>query len=260
MYDILKIRGERLFQKIAQGRMYQKIVDQVLESILSGELKAGDKLPPEKGLGKIFGVSRVTVREAVRSLEQSGVIEVRQGSFGGAFIREIDIYSIAGQIKTALRLANPNLSQLTAARSFFEEMILLKFESWNRKKDHLADLTKLVDQAEKYFEEGLTLKGYEANREFHCRIAQICGNPIIVLWHKVISDLLFEHFRKVDSNALNTENTIKKHRNIIQLIQDGKYQEAAQICSKHLGNFTHGVEKKYRSQSALKRLVKKAKG
>ena len=239
--------------------MYQKIVDQVLESILSGELKAGEKLPPEKDLGNIFGVSRVTVREAIRSLEQSGVIEVRQGSFGGAFIREMDMDSIALQLKNALRMANLNLSQLAAARAFFEEMVLLKFESWKSNEDHIADLTKLVDRAEKYFEEGQIFKGYEANRDFHNRIAYICGNPIIIMGHKLISEVLFEYFRKVDSNAVGAENTIKKHRIIIDLLKNREYQEAAQICSRHLCDFTDGVEKKYRNQSSLKKMKKKEK-
>ncbi len=73
-----------MFKKIKQNRMFEVIVDQVFEAMLRGDLKPNDKLPSEKELGQIFGVSRVTVREAIRSLEQFGAIEVRQGSMGGA--------------------------------------------------------------------------------------------------------------------------------------------------------------------------------
>ena len=61
-----------MFQKIDQGRIYERIVDQILQSILSDELKPNDKLPSEKELGKIFGVSRGTIREAIRSLGLMG--------------------------------------------------------------------------------------------------------------------------------------------------------------------------------------------
>jgi DNA-binding GntR family transcriptional regulator len=64
-------KGEQLLlKKFSEGPMYVRIVNQLIESILSGELKPKDMLPSKNELGEIFGVSRVTVRKALRSLEQ----------------------------------------------------------------------------------------------------------------------------------------------------------------------------------------------
>lgn len=242
-----------MFKKITQGRMYQKIVDQVFESIISGELKVKEKLPSEKELGEIFGVSRVTVREAIRSLEQSGVIEVRQGSSGGAFVQAIDLDSIAMQMKKSLRMANCNLYQLTEARAFMEEMTLMKFESLDMNKRKIAELQNSVAEAERCFEQGEIHKRFEANADFHRKIAQMAENPILNLFHKLITDLLVEFYEKAHPSHSLTLKTFKEHREIIKLLEAGKYQRAAQVCSKHLTDGCSAVAKKYRSQSIFGR-------
>ena len=245
-----------MFQKIPQGRMYQKIVDQVFESIISGELKVKEKLSSEKELCKIFGVSRVTVREAIRSLEQSGVIEVRQGSSGGAYVKEINLDSIAGQMKNALRMANLNFDQLATARAFLEEMILMKFESWEKNKQQISDLQNSVDEAEHYFQEGQIHIRSEANADFHKKIAQMTGNPIIILMHELISDLLVGFFKRANPSDAITIKTLKEHKKIIKLLKDGRYQEAGQLCARHLKISTLRIAKDYRSQSVFGKNIK----
>ncbi len=248
-----------MFQKLAQGRMYQKIVDQVFESITSGELKVTQKLPSEKELGKIFGVSRVTVREAIRSLEQSGVIEVRQGSSGGAYVKEVNQETIAGQMKSSLKMANVNVYQLTAARAFIEELILLKFPSWEDGKKKISDLKNSLNEANRCLKEGKTGKRFEANADFHRKIGQMTGNPIIVLMHKLISDLLVEFYERVQPSLSLTVKTLKEHKEIIKLLEKGEYQKAAQACSQHLTEGCLIVARKYRGQSILGRDVRPQK-
>lgn len=248
-----------MFKKIAQGRMYQRIVDQVFESILGGELKVKEKLPSEKELGNIFGVSRVTVREAIRSLEQSGVIEVRQGSHGGAYIKDMNLDSIAGQMKNTLRMANVNFCQLAEARAFLEEMILLKFESWDKNKKKISELQKSVDKAEQYFKEGQTQVRSEANADFHKKIARMTGNPILILMHELISNLLVDFFKRAEPSDAITIKTLQEHKEIIHLLQDGNCEKAAQLCSRHLRNSTLMIAKKYRRQSIFGKNIKLVK-
>lgn len=245
-----------MFKKIAQGRMYQKIVDQIFESIISGELKVKDKLPSEKELGKIFGVSRVTIREAIRSLEQSGVIEVRQGSQGGAYIKEINLDSVAEQMKNALKMANVNFYQLAEARAFLEEMILLKFESWDKNKKKISELQKSVGRAEQYFKKGQTQIRSEANADFHKKIAHMTGNPILILMHELISNLLVDFFKRAKPSDAITIKTLEEHKEIIHLLQAGNCEKAAQLCSRHLRNSTLMIAKKYRRQSIFGKNIK----
>src|SRR5262245_7819270 len=77
-----------MFTKVRVGRVSEEVVKQVQEAIFSGELKPGDRLPPERELAEQFGLSRMSVRDALRTLESSGLVKIKVGSSGGAFIRE----------------------------------------------------------------------------------------------------------------------------------------------------------------------------
>src|SRR5258708_39683206 len=79
-----------MFRAVRTPRVYEHIVAQIERAIYEGRLAHGDKLPPERQLVREFGASRVAVREALRTLEHRGLVEVRQGSAGGHFLRELD--------------------------------------------------------------------------------------------------------------------------------------------------------------------------
>ena len=77
-----------LFRKAKQSRIFQDVVDQIQGAILDGQIKPGDKLPAERELGEMLGTSRGTLREALRVLEQKGLIEIRLGVGGGAIVKD----------------------------------------------------------------------------------------------------------------------------------------------------------------------------
>src|SRR3954465_15866261 len=85
-----------LFAPISVARASSSIDDQIRQAILTGKLDQGDRLPPERELAGQFGVSRVTVRDALRALEAMGLIEVRVGARGGAFVT-VPTGSLVGQ-------------------------------------------------------------------------------------------------------------------------------------------------------------------
>jgi DNA-binding FadR family transcriptional regulator len=76
-----------MFENLKNKRLFEKIVDQISDAVLSGSLKVGDKLPSEPELAHIFGVSRSAVREALRILELSGLVIIRKGNRGGVSYR-----------------------------------------------------------------------------------------------------------------------------------------------------------------------------
>src|SRR5437764_7340782 len=85
-----------LFAPISIARASSSIADQIRQAIVTGKLDQGERLPPERELAEQFGVSRVTVRDALRALEAMGLIEVRVGARGGAFVT-VPSGSIVGQ-------------------------------------------------------------------------------------------------------------------------------------------------------------------
>src|SRR3954467_4471621 len=85
-----------LFAPISVARASSSIADQIRQAIVTGKLDQGERLPPERELAEQFGVSRVTVRDALRALEAMGLIEVKVGARGGAFVT-VPSGSIVGQ-------------------------------------------------------------------------------------------------------------------------------------------------------------------
>ena len=79
-----------MFESARQNKTTDIIIERIRTAILEGKLKPGDKLPPEKELGDQFGVSRQTMRESLRALEHMGLIILKKGSGGGAFIVEVE--------------------------------------------------------------------------------------------------------------------------------------------------------------------------
>src|SRR5512136_2169173 len=79
-----------LFQPLPVKRTFMEIANQIRSSIYAKTLKPGDKLPSERELAVQFNVGRISVREALRMLEQAGLIFIKQGSSGGAYVKEAD--------------------------------------------------------------------------------------------------------------------------------------------------------------------------
>jgi GntR family transcriptional regulator, transcriptional repressor for pyruvate dehydrogenase complex len=242
-----------MFRKIKETRIYEDIADQILEAILRGDLKPTDKLPSENELGQIFGVSRVTVREAIRSLEQMGILEVRQGSRGGSYIREIVLDDVAIQIGRILRMTNMKFFHLAEARSFLEQMALRKLKSARIDDLDFEELDSNISTAETHFRNGRHKKRLLADFHFHAKIAEMTDNPIIILMHKTIVDLSMFFFEKVTPTNSMIEKTLEDHRKIVDLMKKGDFEQACEFCAEHIQEVSSRILEKSKGQSLLKK-------
>jgi GntR family transcriptional repressor for pyruvate dehydrogenase complex len=109
-----------IFTEVNPVRGFEDIAVQIKEAILQGHLKVGDRLPNERDLGALFKVSRPTVREAIRSLEATGVVEVRRGVYGGIFITEPKPDQVGRALEALLRFRGATVAELVEFRSTFE--------------------------------------------------------------------------------------------------------------------------------------------
>jgi DNA-binding FadR family transcriptional regulator len=240
-----------MFTKVKENRIYKSIVDQILEAIFRGELKANDKLPSENELAKIFGVSRVTIREAIRSLEQYGILEVHQGSLGGAYIKDMDLNSIARQIESALRMAHITIYQLGEARVALEEIIFTKLIPAKISEKDLANLENNIATAETYHKDNEEIKRLQTNFRFHSMIAEISANPLIILMHKLIMDLLFGFFENVRASETMALKSLHYHKTMVDLLRLHEFDEAKKACSHHIEEVIELIARKSKQQSLL---------
>ncbi|WP_372670501.1 FadR/GntR family transcriptional regulator [Amycolatopsis kentuckyensis] len=80
--------GEALFRPVRAGNAFEETVERLLQAIRLGVVGAGERLPSERELAERLGVSRVTLREAIRALSDAGYVESRRGRYGGTFVND----------------------------------------------------------------------------------------------------------------------------------------------------------------------------
>jgi GntR family transcriptional regulator, transcriptional repressor for pyruvate dehydrogenase complex len=167
-------------------RVYHHIVAHIEGAIYDGRLACGDKLPSERELGRRFGASRVAVREALRALEHRGLLEVRQGSAGGHFIRALDARVVSRDFSTLLRLGRLTAGQLAEARLIMEpEVARLAAE---RATDlDVKELRALLEERFALIAGGRDPR--ELDLQFHRRLAATARNPVHAMAIDALMDL-----------------------------------------------------------------------
>jgi DNA-binding FadR family transcriptional regulator len=112
-----------MFQTAKQTKIFQDVVEQIQEAILDGRLKAGDTLPAERELKQMFNISRGTLREALRVLEQKGLIQIKLGVGGGSVVKAVDTDQISESLGLLIRSQKVSLNHLAEFREDVEGIV-----------------------------------------------------------------------------------------------------------------------------------------
>lgn len=212
-------------------RLYQEIVDQIQQQILSGALKPGDQIPAERDLAERFGVSRTAVREAIKSLTEKGLIEVFVGR--GTFVTNLSPDRVVESMTLLLRNEPHGVASLQEARDLLEGPTARRAAE-RRTDANVAQLRAI--QAELEQERAMSPRLVDGDTEFHVELARATGNPVLVLLMQTIMTLLrSERLYREDLDfdaALQTG--MARHREIIDAVADGDGDRAEQAMLEHL--------------------------
>lgn len=210
-------------------RLYQEIVDQIQQQILSGALKAGDQIPAERDLAERFGVSRTAVREAIKSLTEKGLIEVFVGR--GTFVTNLSPDRVVESITLLLRHERRNVAILQEARELLE-IPAARLAASRRSEGHVARLRAIAAEMEE--ERSMSPRLVDGDTEFHLEVARATGNPVLALMSQTIVALLREE--RLDLGDLNGSLPVAfaGHREIVDAIADGDGDRAALAMTNHL--------------------------
>jgi DNA-binding FadR family transcriptional regulator len=165
------------FAAIAPARAVDEIAAQVREMIATGKLKPGDRLPAERDLSAQLHVSRNTLREALRALEHAGIIEMRKGATGGAFVRRGSSGVIVNGLRDLYHLGAITPEQLTEARIWLSEVVV-RVACDRATDEDFAALDANIEASARAadFDERA-----RHNRDFHVILARATRNPIMVI-------------------------------------------------------------------------------
>ena len=238
------------FKPIKTSRVSEDVLLQLKEAILVGAYKSGDKLPSERELTMQFQVSRGVVREAVRVLELSGFVVMRQGPAGGAFVTDLSFNQV-GNAYLDLFLANKvSMAEVAQVRSHVEPKVAQLASIQMTPK-----YQKLLEDAQE--QEFVTPKSHAERivrlTEVHHVLAQICGNHFLEATVRSILKLAAEVILAVepDHEALHNPG---EHGAIIDAVIKGDPERASREMEQHLKRFSNSLiemEKIYREKFIL---------
>lgn len=224
------------FKVINKKSTLEIIIQQIKNQIKKGILKPGEKLPSERKLADLLGVSRASVREAIQALAFSGYLEVIQGK--GTYI--LEIASKYDEIVNFFsEFSNYSLDSLMEARIMLEgEFARLAAVNASREE---------IDVIERVFNEICNSKDtntfFVKDLQLHLTIAKATHNPIMNGLMKIIVEMLYKETQKIIEISEDTrENTIETTRDLVQAIKKRNAEQAKELMSKHIGNIRASLE------------------
>ncbi len=188
-----------LFTAVATSRASQVIASQIRGLIQSGQLKIGDRLPSERDLGEQFRVSRVTVREAFRILEAIGLVTIRVGGSGGAFVTSPTSDHVGESLADMVAASTMTAEEVTEARKVFEVGALPLVCA----RATTADLAELRAMLAEHARE-LAKEQYTADMTvaFHLRVVDCAHNEAISMLARALHEPMVHAVRTARSDAL----------------------------------------------------------
>ena len=227
-----------MFTPVQTRRTFEEAVEQIAEKVKLGELAVGDRLPSERALAEQMEISRPTLREAVRVLVDSGLIDVRRGAGGGRVVateivppelvarrKDMRIHEVA-QVLEARRVLEPQVAQLAAMRAGPED-----FDAMQRT---IEDQHALVA-------EGSVSRGGREDRflaldvRFHLALARSTGNGVLVgLVRSVYRDLEIARDMAMHRETV-PDWSIDIHERTLAAIRSGDLDRVDEVMDEHLG-------------------------
>ncbi len=235
-----------MFHAASQNRIFQDIVDQIQEAILEGRLQTGDILPSERDLKEMFSTSRGTLREALRVLEQKGLIEIKLGVGGGSVVKAVSMDKISESLALLIRTQEVSLNHLAEFREAVEGIIAAQAAERATPTD-LKQLKELLEKARKHIGKGKAAHdGFiEIDKQIHLVLANITGNPIYIsLIHSVHQNIhrYYDRFLSMDESELN-EN-YQDLKIMVGAVEKGHANQARIIAQNHVHRFNRRMKNK----------------
>jgi len=219
------------------------VIEQIREALFNRELKPGDRLPSETELGSMFGVSRGSVRQAMKSLESLGVVTIRPGD--GTYVNCVLSENSFNPLAFALLISNPSNKTLADARYALERDIFeLILEDEERTDQILPELERNLDERRKMLEEKApALDLVDNDQKFHRIISRACGNLLLQIVYDYIVDsfkqYLFYTVERVKPGE--KDPSLSDHEAIYLALKHHSFSEAKEATKNSMKAWTSAV-------------------
>lgn len=204
-----------MYRAVQASRLYELIVEQIEQSIRTGQLKPGDQLPAERELAQRFNVSRTAVREAVKALGEKGLVEAQPGR--GTFIIDGTAHAIRQSLDRLLTMGQLDGSAyLVEVREILEPEIAARAAARAQDK-HLAAMREAIAEMDASLDDGDRF--IEADLDFHLALAEATENPIILNLIDSIVGLLREQRMRIFDSGDGPVHGQFHHKRILEAVE-----------------------------------------
>jgi GntR family transcriptional regulator, transcriptional repressor for pyruvate dehydrogenase complex len=222
---------EEIFRPVKTKRAFEEISTEIKRLIFQGTLKPGDRLPNENDLARKFGVSRQTIREALRVLELTGVIRMQKGGTGGPLVVDTIMHAINGLYLDAIQMKNITPEEISFARIKIEKMVLDAAIDCADDSD-IGKLEENVASEKRVLANNLD--AFEKNVEFHRLIARASKNHLFVIVMESIVAVVADFRSRIGLDIEVSKRAANEHEEILQAIKQRDREVAAELMEKHL--------------------------
>lgn len=237
-----------MFQAARQTKVFQDVVEQIQEAILDGRLTTGQILPAERELKELFNISRGTLREALRVLEQKGLIEIKLGVGGGSVVKAVDTDQISESLGLLIRSQQVSLNHLAQFREDVEGIVAGRAAE-NRTPEDIHRLKDLLLNARKCVKKGTSQRNafIDIDKQVHITMARITGNPVYTSVLTSIHDNIHRYYdRFLSMEKPELEENYNDLCDLVDAIENADVELARRLAKRHVQRFNQYMQKRER--------------
>jgi DNA-binding FadR family transcriptional regulator len=226
----------RTFRPVRGVRAYERVVEQIEQAILAGELRPGDRLPSERELIVQMGVGRSTVREALRVLESNGLVRSRPGDPNGPEVMPLTSAGLQKSMTHLLMVDKVSRAELLQFRLLLDG-VASYLAARRRDAAALADIEKAMERMRTSLDAGAQ-EFSDADAAFHDLLAKASGNALIELCcaavRGVVVELIASKLVSVEDAHALMEQSLRHHEDVLESVRNGDADRAARLSRAHL--------------------------
>ena len=209
-----------------KGTKCDIVTERLKDMIITGTYKSGEKLPNEAALCEMFGVSRITIREAMKKLSMMGLLDIRQGK--GTFVKSVDLGLFMKPLFQLVEYSEINIEAIYTARELIESDIAA-LAAVNRTQEDITRMETVLQNIRYCFQQGDLEGCYQCDVEFHMALAKAAGNPILLATMEVLQDIDDACVKRYDKYLVGYEGSNKEHQDVLDAVmkQDPKLAQEA---------------------------------
>jgi GntR family transcriptional regulator, transcriptional repressor for pyruvate dehydrogenase complex len=226
------------FSAVKPNRVFQSVLEQIEDAILNGSLKPGDKLPNERKLIESLSISRPTLREALRVLQQRGFIEIRLGVKGGAFVKKIGVQQASDGLNMLIKHGKVSLRCLYEFREGTEGVVAaLATERASAEDIDQLEINLKTAQQLLVMDPPDFVKFWEAESHLHVMMAKLSGNIIYEWVLSAVQTKIHSYIHFLPKTLEKLKITVEEWKRIIYEMRRREVSKVRILASAHVCHY-----------------------